>query len=453
METKVVGERKRRYGGLGHVTGQTRFVDDIRIPGTLVVKALRSPVTKGTLRAIDISAAESLEGVAGVITHEDVPHNAFGLIPDRPVLAETIRYRGEPIAAVAAIDEARALAALDRIEVEIEEEEPVFDPFEAMSPDAPKVRPEGNCHMFGERPFRKVVLGDVEAGFRQADYVVEGTYRTNSVEHAPLETQVSLSVPEADGRLTIHTVSPSRLFHLGMLSSILHMDEEDVRIASWAEKTRQDWPGVGGVRLKSDAVGGHFGGKSDIHADHITALLALKTGRPVKWRWTREEELLYSTHRGMWQVEIEDGVTRDGRILARRVKSIRDAGAYAALNAYVVDKHCFNVSGPYFIPNVHVEGYCVYTNRPPASSMRGFGVTPGTFAVEVQMNKIAERLDMDPWEVRFLNAYRNGDRTATRQHLDSVYLIETMQACAKKAGVMLPDGLTAMTSAPREKGT
>jgi CO/xanthine dehydrogenase Mo-binding subunit len=426
-------------------------VDDLHIPGALVVKALRSRVDKGKIRRIDTSAAARLAGVADVITHEDVPNNAFGVIPDRPVLAETIRYKGEPIAAVAAEDEKTALRALDQIKVEIDEEEPVFDPFEAMQPGAPKVRPEGNCYRFGDKPFRRVVLGDIEAGFQQADLIVEGQYRTNPVEHTPLETQVGLAVPETNGKLTIHTACQSPLSHLSQLAAILQMDEGDVRLTRWAGRVRKNWKGTAGISIKNGPVGGGFGGKSELHTDHITALLALRTGRPVKWRWTRKEELLYSTHRGSWHVSIRDGVMRDGRIVARRVKTVRDAGAYSALNIYVVDKHCFNVSGPYSIPNIYVEGYCVYTNRPPASSMRGFGVMPATFAGEVQMNRIASRLDMDPWELRFINAYRNGDQTATRCVLDSVYLIETMQACARKAGKKLPDELMAMTSAPREK--
>jgi CO/xanthine dehydrogenase Mo-binding subunit len=171
----------------------------------------------------------------------------------------------------------------------------------------------------------------------------------------------------------------------------------------------------------------------------------------VKWRWTREEEFLYSTFRGGWHITIKDGVKKDGRIVARQVRSIRDSGAYTSLNAYVVDKHCYLVSGPYAIPNVYVEGYCVYTNRPPSSSMRGFGITPATFATEVQMNRIATTLGMDPWEIRFINAYRNGDQTATSRVLDSVYLIETMQALAKKVGKKLPEKLLAMTSAERGK--
>ena len=170
MDLKIVGERKTRYDGLAHVTGETRFVDDLRIPGTLMVKVLRSPVVKGTLRRIDTSDARSLPGVAAVITHEDVPNNAFGLVPDQPVLAQSIRFKGEPIAAVAAVDESTALRALDRIAVEIDDEEPVFDPLEAMKPGAPLVRPEGNCFLYDGRPFRKVVLGDIEAGFRDADF-------------------------------------------------------------------------------------------------------------------------------------------------------------------------------------------------------------------------------------------------------------------------------------------
>ena len=159
--------------------------------------------------------------------------------------------------------------------------------------------------------------------------------------------------------------------------------------------------------------------------------------------------MLYSSFNGDWNITIKDGVKRDGRIVARQVTSIHDAGCYTTLSAYVVDKHCYLVCGPYHIPNALIEGYCVYTNRPPASSMRGFGVTPATYATEVQMNKIAAKLGMDPWEIRFINAYHNGDQLATQRKLDSVYLIETMQALAKKAGVSLPEKFMAMTSAER----
>ena len=447
MALKTVGQRVKRYDGLAHVTGETRYVDDIFVPGTLMVKAFRSPVHKGTIRSLDISAAERLSGVAGVITHEDVPNKAV-----LPIFAEAIRYKGEPIAAVAAVDEDTALEALNLIKVEIDEEEPVFDPLEAMKPGAPKVRPEGNCFMFGNRPFRKIVFGDIEAGFKEADYVVEGEYFHPVLKQAQLEPQVSLAVPEANGGLTIYTVSQAPHPVLDRLASILHMEPDDPRRVKWAERTR-GWGsmGPGDIKYVCGTVGGAFGGKVDIHADHITAILALKTGQPVKWRWTREEEMLYSVCRGAWYVKIKDGVKKDGRIVARQMRSIRDSGAYTGWNAYVVDKHCFMASGPYFIPNIYIEGYCVYTNKPTTGAMRGFGVTSATFAVEMHMNKIASELGIDPWELRFINAYRNGDQTATRRVLDSVYLIETMQALAKKAGVKLPDKLMAMTSAERRE--
>ena len=431
MALNVVGQRVTRYDGLAHVTGETRFVDDFIVPGTLYVKAFRSPVMKGRVKQVDATAAERLPGVAAVITAKDVPVNAFGMIPDQPVLTENVRYRGEPIAAVAAVDEDTALEAVDKIKVDIDEEAGVLDPLEAMKPDAPKVRPEGNLFIFDGRPYRQIVLGDVEAGFSSADVIVEGDYTHPSLEHAQLEPQVSLAVPDSKGGLTIYTVSQAHYFHLGMICSILQMPMSKVRY-------------VGGT------VGGGFGGKNDIHADHITALLALKSGRPVKWRWTREEDLLYSTFRGAWHIHIKDGVKKDGRLVARQIRSIRDSGAYTSLNAYVVDKHCYLATGPYFIENVYVQGYCVYTNKPPSSSMRGFGITPSTFAIELQMNKIAEAIGKDPWEVRFVNAFRMGEHTATRRVLDSVALVEVMQALAKKAEVELPAKLMAMTSQRRD---
>jgi len=453
METRVVGQRVKRYDGMAHVTGETRFVDDVIVPGTLTIKAFRSPVVKGTIKDLDTSAAEATPGVAGVITAADVPCNAYGVVPDQPVLAgESIRYKGEPIAAVAAADMDTALEAISKIKLDVEEEAYVLDPLEAMKPDAPQVRPEGNMFMFGDRAFRQVALGDVEKGFGKADIIVENEYFHPSLEHAQLEPQTSLAVPDAGGKLTIYTVSQALYFHLGMLCGILQMDPEKVQCKQWAARTGSSWrhnSGFSDIKYVGGTVGGGFGAKNDIHADHVTALLALKTGQPCKWRWTREEDLLYSTFRGAWRMTVKDGVTKDGRIVARQIKSIRDAGAYTSLNGYVVDKHSFLAAGPYFIENVYVQGYCVYTNKPPASSMRGFGITPATFATEVQINKIATELGMDPWEIRFVNAFRKGEHTATRRVVNSVALVEVMQKLAEKAGVDLPDKLTTMTSAER----
>ena len=453
MTLRVVGQRLKRYDGMAHATGETKFVDDIIVPGTLTVKVLRSPVHKGTIKNLDTRAAEAMPGVAGVITADDIPCNAYGLVPDQPVLAPgEVRYRGQPIAAVAAVDEDTALEAFEKIKMDIKEEKPVFDPLEAMKPAAPKVRPEGNLFIYGERPYRQIVSGDIEAGFKEADVVVESEYLHPSQEHAQLEPHVSLAVPQASGKLTVYTVSQALYFHLGMLCGILQMDPKDVRCQLWAARTGSSWrhnAGFSHINYIGGTVGGAFGGKNDIHADHVTALLALKSGRPCKWRWTREEDLLYSTFRGAWIIRIKDGVKKNGRIVARQIKSIRESGAYTSLNSYVVDKHCFLATGPYFVPNIQIHGYCVYTNKSPASSMRGFGVTPSTFATEVQMNKVAEAVGMDPWEVRFINAYRKGEQTPTRRVINSVALIEVMQKLAEEAGVDLSGKLKTMTSAER----
>ena len=456
MTYEVVGKRKLKYDGLAHITGETKFVDDIFIPGTLAVKAFRSPVHKGRILGLDTSEAEQMPGVAGVITHKDVPFNAYGMEPDQPVLVEqNIRYRGEPIAAVAAKDEKTALAALDRIKVNIEEEEPVFDPLRAMEPDAPKVRAEGNVYMFGDLPHRKVFIGDVEEGFAQADHIIEETYFYPDIEHSAMETQVSLVVPEATGKLTIYTVSQARYFHQGMLAGILKVGEDALQcecIEQWAPRTKSSWRGKAGLnrfKMAGHAVGGGFGGKNELHADHITALLALKTSKPCKWRWTREEELLYSTHRGPWYITIKDGVKNDGTIVARYVKDIHDAGAYIGFNAYAASKLSYFVNGPYHVPNLLCEGSCVFTNKPVSSTMRGFAVAPATFAVEVQMEKIAEKLGLDPWEIRFKNAILKGDQIVTRQVMTDPSLIETMQALAGKVGVELPDHLKRMKSDDR----
>jgi CO/xanthine dehydrogenase Mo-binding subunit len=237
-----------------------------------------------------------------------------------------------------------------------------------------------------------------------------------------------------------------------MLCGILQMEPGDLRCQQWAARTGSSWrhnAGFNDINYVGGTVGGGFGAKNDIHADHVAAVLALKTGRPCKWRWTREEDLLYSTFRGAWRITIKDGVKKDGRIVARKIRSIRDAGAYTSFNSYVVDKHCFLATGPYFVPNVYIQGYCVYTNKPPASSMRGFGITPAAFATEVQIAKIAAELGMNPWEIRFINAYRKGDMTPTRRVVNSVALIEVMQKLAEKAGIDLPENLTTMTSAER----
>jgi CO/xanthine dehydrogenase Mo-binding subunit len=430
--TEYVGKPMTRYDGIGHVTARTTYVDDVQKPGMLYIKVLTSPVHKGRIRRLDVSAAEKRAGVAGVLTAKDVPGaNAYGLIADQPVFTpENIRFKGERIAAVAAADEDTAMEAVEKIKLEIEEQTPVFDPYEAMKPGAPLVRPEGNVFQFDSGPTRKIRLGDVEKGFQEADYIVEGKYTNAMNDHAPMEPQVSVAYIDEADRLAIHTVSQDLYFHLGMLTAIFNLPMNKVRY-------------IGGT------VGGGFGAKNDIHCDHVAGLMALKVRKPVKYALTRAEETLHTTKRGAWYFTFKDGVKKDGRIVARQITTLHDTGGYSGMGPYVVDKNSILIAGPFFIPHICIDGTCVYTNKPPASSMRGFGIINGTSAEQLQMDRIAETIGMDPWEIRFINAWRDGDLGATQFQVVAAGLIEAMKRAAELAGVKLPAHLQAMSSRGR----
>lgn len=426
---KYVGQRLSRYDGMQHVTAKTRYVNDIKLPDMLYVKAWRSPVPSAKILNIDTSKAEKLAGVAAVITHKDVPNNRYGSAGDYPVLAdEEIRYIGQEVAAIAAVDVDTAREAVELIKVDFEERPAVLDPFKAMEPDSPKVRPEGNYLYFGDTPYRPIRRGDVESAFEKSDHIVEGYYRSAAQEHCPIETQSCIAQTDSMDRTHIYTVTQAVFFNQGTLAAILGKPQSKVHM-------------IGGV------VGGGFGSKNDPHADHICAVLSLYTeGRPVKWVWTREEEFVASTHRGAMHMFFKDGVMNDGRIIAREVRSIRDGGAYVLTNDYVMSKHAFAVVGPYDIPNAKVDAYAIFTNKRPTSSMRGFGIYQSSFADEVQMERIAKALGIDSWRLRFINAVRDGDLSATRAKLHSCALIETMQAAAERAGIELDKELLKMSS-------
>lgn len=426
---KYVGERIPRYDSLGHVTGRTKFVNDISLPGMLTVKVLRSCCARAEIVSLDVSDCEKEPGVAGVITAKDVPNNAYGFYPDQPVLAgEEIRFAGQPIVAVAAADEDTAIRALAKVKLELKEQEPVLDPREAMKADAPKVRPEGNTWVFDDIiPCRKVRVGDIDKGFEEADFIVESDYSTPAQEHAMIENNCSVAEVDESGRLNIYTESQGVFFHLGHLSGILQMPMNQINM-------------IGGT------VGGGFGGRNDVTADHITALLALKTQRPCKWLWTREEEMLCSQIRGAWQFHFKAGVKKDGSITALKIDTIHDTGAYAGFGPYAVDKSCFTIAGPYNIPNVWIDGYCVFTNKAIATSMRGFGINVGQFAMEAHLDKLAEAAGISPWELRFKNAWKEGAVSATKQKMHDVAIIETLQAAAKLAGEELPEAYMKMSS-------
>jgi len=432
-DTNYVGKRLPRYDGMQHATGKTRYVGDIKLPGMLRVQAWRSPLPSAVIREIDISRAKKVRGVVAVITGADVPNNLFG--GDQPVLADQeVRYPGQEVVAVAAEDLDAAREAVAKIRVELEPRGPILDPLQAMQPGAPRARPEGNLLLFGERDHLQIRKGDVEQGFAAADHIVESYFRTAAQEHSPIETQSSIAHTDSMGRTHIYTVTQAVFFNQGTIAAILGKPQASVHM-------------IGGI------LGGGFGSKNDPHADHICAVLSLYTGgRPVKWIWTREEEFVASTHRAATHLWFKDGVTKDGRLLARQIKMVRDGGAYASTNDYVVRKACYGIAGPYNIPNVWIDGYSIFTNKRPTSSMRGFGLFQSSFAWDVQMERIAERIGVDSWRLRFLNAIRDGDTSATRAVQYHCGLIEVMQTAAKRAGMQLDADLLQLTSKQRTHG-
>lgn len=431
--SKYVGQTLPRVDGIGHVTGATTYVDDINLPGMLHIKVLHSPVHKGLIKTLDVSAAENMPGVAGTLTFKDIPgDNAYNGGGDQPVFVEeNIRYKGERIAAVAAVDEDTALEAIEKIKLEIEEQTPVFDPLEAMKPGAPLVSPGGNILEFNSGNYRKIRKGDVEKAFDAADEIVTQTYTEKMHDHAAMEPHVSVAYLDGNQRLNIHTVSQARNFHLGQLAGVLGLPFSRLKL-------------VGGT------VGGGFGGKNDIHCDHVAGLMALKLRKPVKYRMTRKEDLLYSSKRGAEIFEYKSGVMKDGRVVAHKVKAIHDMGAYNTMGSTCIDKQTQLVTGPYNVPNVWHDGYAIYTNKPVASSMRGFAILNVTFPSEMQMNRLAEAIGMDPWEIRFINAWRNGDTGPTMWKVQAAGLIETLKRAAEIGGIELPDHLKAMHSAGRD---
>jgi CO/xanthine dehydrogenase Mo-binding subunit len=453
---KAVGARLPRYDGVEHVTGRTVFVDDVRVPGTLFAKALRSPLHSATITKLDASKAEAMPGVH-VVTWESVPlleygHlSALGIPADEPLLAkDEVRYKGQPIAVVAAESEEAALEAVDAIELGLEERPALFDVRKAFDKGSPVIHQWGNWypHFEAEMDVRQIRKGSIEDAFDQADVIVQGVYRPAAIEHVPLETQVCLAVPEASGRLTIYSCTQALYFSMGVVAAHLQLPLNKLKV-------------VGGT------VGGGFGGKVDTATETMCALLAQKSGKPVKWRWTREEEFLCSSTRAPWHMEIADAVTKDGWILGRKMLTLHDSGAYSRFSPYGLTKHSFHHTGAYSIPNLHFDGYVVYTNRVPTTAMRGFGVTSVSFATETHMSRIATELAVDPFELRLKNANRIGDTSpnqivytdpstvptilaiadAVDHDLDPAYAAMTP---AQRTGDLLPDHLVAQTANPED---
>jgi CO/xanthine dehydrogenase Mo-binding subunit len=375
---------------------------------------LRSPHAHARIVSIDTSAAEAMPGVEGVITCADVPgEDGFGVfVHDQPVLARgKVRYVGDGVAAVAAEDLLTARLALSKIKVAYEPLSAVFDPDEAIRQGAPVIHEYAPDNITKHIPIR---VGDIAKGFAESDLVLEQNYSTQAVEHAYLEPEAGLGYIDHDGVITIVSPSQNITHHRHMLAKIIAKP-------------------INKVRFIMSPVGGGFGGKEDMIFQGMLALMTMKTRRPVRYVYTREESIVSTAKRHPSRSTLKMGVTRDGRIRAVEFRMVCDGGAYGLSTEGVMRKAAILGAGPYNIPNLKMDTYGVYTNNTPSGAFRSFGALQTQFATETHLDMIAEKLGLDPFAIRRVNAMKDGAITHTKQTLRSVSLSRALDAGEKSS--------------------
>jgi len=411
----VMGARTPRLDAPGKVTGSVKYAADMVLPNMLHMSVLRSPHAYAKIVSIDASAALVIPGVEVVLTSADVPGiDNFGVfIEDQPIMArDYVRYTGEAVAAVAAETLDLAIAATKLIKVEYEVLDGVFDPHLAIKDGAPQLHDFAKNNITKHTKIRK---GDVEEGFKQADLIVEETYQTAKIEHAYLEPEAGLAYVESDGCVTVHSPSQNITHHRHALAKILGRP-------------------INKVRMIMSTVGGGFGGKEDMIYQGMLALAAIKSRRPVRYVFTREESFIASAKRHPFSIQYKMGLKKNGKIVATKMVMISDGGAYAMSTPGVMNKSAILGPGPYQLENVWVDAIGVYTNNTPSGAMRAFGAFQSEFATEAHLDLCAEKLKMDPIQLRMMNLMRDGATTHTRQKIDRVLAVDCLNAVVDLAG-------------------
>jgi xanthine dehydrogenase molybdenum-binding subunit len=410
VQKSGVGSLAIRPDAVEKANGQALFTADLTFPDLLHARVKRAGVPHAILQEVQVEKARRLPGVIAVLTAEDLPGaKKHGLISsDWPILVgvgERIRYPGDAVALVAAESLDTADRALDLIELEVEPQPVVSGPVQAHDPEAPQLHEKGNLlkHI-------KVRKGDLEQGQEDADLILEHTFTTPTMEHAFLELECSIARPTEEGRMEVYVGS-----------QIPYEDRRQVAEALGWEENR--------VRIVGQLVGGAFGGKEDIAGQIHAALLAQAANRPVKLEFTRPESMITHPKRHATQITVQVGAKRNGELTAVKTTLYGDTGAYASLGEKVMTRATTHSSGPYQVPHVGADCYAMYTNNPPAGAFRGFGALQSIFAVENLMDRLAERLELDPIQLRRMNALREGSETNTGQVLnESVGLLNCIDA-------------------------
>ena len=426
-ELSSVGTPAVRVDGAEKVSGAARFVDDLEFgPDLLYAEIVESPCGNARILDIDTSAAEAVPGVIKVVTGSDFP-SRFGLyMKDRFIFAQDrVRFVGEQVAAVIARDPKVAMRAAKLVRVTYEELAPILDPLEALESDAPLIHPgldeyEHVPWFFPQRDsniahWRKIRKGDLEAGFAEADLVLEGEYRVPRYAHCAIEPHAIVGLYDHSGRLTLWSASQSPYIQR-------HLFAEALAPLGLAHKD---------VRVISPYVGGGFGGKAGVSMEIMGAALAITVkGHPLKVRFTREQEFYNTYQRQGLAAHIRMGVRNDGTITALEHILDWDAGAYVEYGANVVNAAGLSATGPYRIPNVWIDSKCIYTNLPPGGPYRGFGYSEFMFGLESHVDRVAAAIGMDPVDFRRHNAIAEGDTLAYGAEMNPSGALEAIDRAA-----------------------
>jgi 4-hydroxybenzoyl-CoA reductase alpha subunit len=417
-EYSVIGKRVPSIDGKAKATGDAKFTIDLQLPGMLYGKILRSPHPHAKILHIDTEKAKRIRGVRAIITGADVPKVKFGVFTNHPdtmdqygIAIDKVRYIGEEIAAVAAVDEWTAEEALEQISVEYEELPAVFDSEEAMKPGAPLIHEDVPGNVSRAPRFH---YGNIDQAFKEAYYIREDKFITQAVTHCALEVHASVASWDSTGKITLWSSTQSPFKIAETLSYVLGLPLHKIRVIK-------------------PFVGSGFGGKADglFPIDFCAILLSKKSGRPVKIVNTREEEFCTTRRRHPMILTLKTGVKEDGTLLAIDIKAIADGGAYNSWGPGIIGRVGAQLFYLYRLPNIRYEGYRVYTNKSTSGAMRGWGSLQVRFAADSQMDMIAEDLNINPAEIRLKNARHPGDVMPNKGWISSCALTECIQKASE----------------------
>jgi carbon-monoxide dehydrogenase large subunit len=438
---RYVGKSVPRLDAFDKVTGAAEYTDDVAFgPGLLYGRVLRSPHGHALIKRIDASKALAVPGVKAVVTGNDTPGFIGLYLRDRHIFCtDRVRCVGDPVAGVIAVSEEIVQNALGLIEVEYEPLPAVYDPLEAIKPDAPLIHPDlGSYHVAAfllPKPGTnisnhfKVRKGDVEAAWPQCDVILDEWYRTPQIQHVPIEPHIAVGRWDRSGEVTMWSSTQSPFTQRNLIAQAFGLSQ-------------------GKIRVIAGFVGGGFGCKAGVTMEGLSVAMAkVVPGHPVKVRFTREEEFFCASTRQGLVAHVKLGATGDGDLLALQVEYFWDGGCYTEYGTNITRAAGYSSTGPYVVPNVMTDSYCIYTNNPSAGPMRGFGMPEIHWSIEQTIDRLAERLEIDPVELRRKNCVKTGDEIVTGMIMHPTGLTQ----CIDKVAEAIEWGKTEAPSAPHKK--